>query len=96
MKTIINQIFINFLVAKNRQKYKPSVFVGHTAYRPCKPSSWAGHTAYSTYKPSACLRHTAYRLLRDGAVSHLRCRHVAVSLCRVCAISRVLFRVDTV
>jgi hypothetical protein len=64
-------------VAKNPQKCKPSAFIGHTAYIPYKPSAFIGHTAYILCKPSAILGHTAYRLLRDGAVSHLRCRHVA-------------------
>ena len=50
-------------VAKNPQK--------------CKPSAFIGHTAYMSYKPSACFGDTAYRLLRDGAVNHCPCRHVA-------------------
>ena len=78
-------------VAKNVQKCKPSAFIGHTAYIPYKPSAvtWhttytpytpstiAGHTAYILCKASAIIRHTAYRMLHDGAVSHLRCGHVA-------------------
>ena len=83
-------------VEKNPQICKPSVFIRHTAYMSCKPSACPGHTAYMSCKPSACVGRTAYRMLRDGAVSHVRCGHVAVCLCRVCAISRVLFRVDTV
>jgi hypothetical protein len=96
MKIILNQFCINVMVSKSRQKCKPSAFIGHTAYMLYKPSTSAGHTAYMLSKPSACSGHTAYKLLRDGAVSCLRCKHVAVCLCRVCAVSRVLFRVDTV